>query len=123
MTKVIVVDDEEDMADSIAQTLEIEGIDVLAKGHDGEEAFQLYEKLKPDVVLLDMKMPNYDGAYALEKIKGKYPDAKVVVVTAFTDYKFDNEQADAIIYKPYELKPFIQTIKNVASEEKISNLS
>ena len=112
--KAVVVDDEEDTLDSICQTLEIGGINVVGKGHDGEEAYQLYKTLTPDVIILDMNMPNYDGGYALEKIKQDYPDAKIIVVTAFTDYTFERVKAAAIITKPYDFEPFLDTIKKVA---------
>ena len=115
MVKAIVVDDEEDSADSIAQSLEIGGIDVLAKGHDGEQAFQLYKKLKPDVILLDMKMPNFDGGYAIEKIKVEDPNAKIIVVTAFTDYDFDKNEVSAIFYKPYEFEELLDAIKELTA--------
>ena len=113
--KAIVVDDEEDSSDSICQALEISGVNVIGKGFDGEQAYQLYKTLLPDVVILDMNMPNYDGAYALEKIKQDFPEAKVIVLTAFTDYKFENAKADEIIFKPYDLEPFIETIEKIAS--------
>lgn len=115
MVRVLVVDDEEDMVDSITQGLEIEGIDVVGKGYDGEQAFQLYEQLKPDVVLLDMMMPNYDGAYAVEKITIKYPDAKIIVVTAFMDYVFPVNKVVAIFSKPYNLDELVKKIKSTAS--------
>ena len=113
--KAIVVDDEEDSCESICQSLEISGVNVIGKGFDGEQAYQLYKTLIPDVVILDMNMPNYDGAYALEKIKQDFPEAKIIVVTAFTDYTFEKEKADAVILKPYDLEPFIETIEKVAS--------
>ncbi len=118
--KAGVVDDEEDTLDSICQTLEIGGINVVGKGHDGEEAYQLYKTLTPDVIILDMNMPNYDGGYALEKITQDYPDAKIIVVTAFTDYTFEKAKAAAIITKPYDFEPFLDTVKKVARGEIVS---
>ncbi|HSG74386.1 MAG TPA: response regulator transcription factor [Nitrosopumilaceae archaeon] len=118
--KTIVVDDDEDSQDSICQTLEIGGIDVIGKGSDGEQAYQLYKKLHPDIVILDMNMPNYDGGYALEKITQDYPDAKVIVVTAFTDYTFEKAKASAIVTKPYDFEPFLDTIKKVAAGKPIT---
>jgi len=109
----IVIDDDEDSSDSICQALEISEINVIGKGFDGEQAYQLYKTLTPDVVILDMNMPNYDGAYALEKIKQDYPNAKIIVVTGFTDYTFEKKQADAIFTKPYDLEPFIDTINRI----------
>lgn len=111
--KAIVVDDDEDSLDSICQTLEIGGIDIIGKGSDGEQAYQLYKKLIPDIVILDMNMPNYDGGYALEKITQDFPDAKIIVVTAFTDYKFEKAKATAIFTKPYDFEPFLDTVKKV----------
>jgi len=118
--KAIVVDDDEDSQYSICQTLEIGGIDVIGKGSDGEQAYQLYKSLNPDIVILDMNMPNYDGGYALEKITQDYPDAKIIVVTAFTDYKFEKAKASAIFTKPYDFEPFLDTIKKVAKSKTIS---
>ena len=112
--RAVVVDDEEDTLDSICQTLEIGGIDVIGKGSDGEQAYQLYKKLVPDVIILDMNMPNYDGGYALEKITQDFPDAKTIVVTAFTDYTFEKAKAAAVITKPYDFESFLDTIKIVA---------
>ncbi len=112
--KAVVVDDEEDTLDSICQTLEIGGITVVGKGYDGEQAYELYKTLIPDVIILDMNMPNYDGGYALEKITQDYPDAKIIVVTAFTDYTFERVKAAAIITKPYDFEPFLDTVKKVA---------
>lgn len=112
--KAIVVDDDEDSSDSICQALEIGGINVIGKGYDGEQAYQLYKTLTPDVLILDMNMPNYDGGYALEKITQDYPDAKIIVVTAYTDYKFEKAKASAIFIKPYEFEPFLDTVKKIA---------
>lgn len=112
--RAIVVDDDEDSLESICQTLEIGGIDIVGKGYDGEQAYQLYKSLLPDIVILDMNMPNYDGGYALEKITQDYPDAKIIVVTAFTDYKFEKAKATAIFTKPYDFEPFLDTIKNIS---------
>lgn len=110
----VVVDDDEDSSDSICQALEIADINVIGKGYDGEQAYQLYKTLNPNVLILDMNMPNYDGGYALEKITQDYPDAKIVVVTAYTDYKFEKAKAVAVFTKPYDFEPFISTIKKIA---------
>ncbi len=112
--KAVVVDDEEDTLDSICQTLEIGGINVIGKGSDGEQAYQLYKTLSPDIIIIDMNMPNYDGGYALEKITQEFPDAKIIVVTAFTDYTFEKVKAAAVITKPYDFKPFLDIIKKVS---------
>lgn len=119
----IVVDDDEDSLDSICQTLEIGGIDIIGKGSDGEQAYQLYKTLTPDIVILDMNMPNYDGGYALEKITQDFPDAKIIVVTAFTDYKFEKAKATAIFTKPYDFEPFLDTIKKMVKKKVASPIT
>ena len=111
MVKVIVIDDNEDTVDSIAQTLEIEGIEVLEKGYDGEQAIQLYEKFKPDVLIIDLKMPKFDGNYAMEKIKSKYPKAKIILVTA-SSFSASKKSADVVFTKPYNVEEFINTVKS-----------
>lgn len=69
MLRAIVVDDDKDTVDVFTDYLKIKGVDVVGTGSDGKEAFELYQNLKPDVVILDMKMPQYDGKYAIDKIK------------------------------------------------------
>lgn len=107
MINVIVIEDDTDGAEVLAECLRIKGIEVLAKGYNGLEAVQLYKKLKPDFVLLDMLMPYYDGFYGLRKILEFDPDAKVVIVSASINQD-DKEQlgklgALAIVRKPYEM--------------------
>src|SRR3990172_3592762 len=82
MTSVIVIDDDHDGADALSQCLIMKGIDVLAKGFNGLEAIQLYQKFKPGFVLLDIVMPYYDGFYGLSKILEFDRNAKVIIVSA-----------------------------------------
>ncbi len=55
---VIVIDDDHDSVRTLSTLLEMKGITVEGKGYDGKDAAELYEKLRPDAVLLDMLMPN-----------------------------------------------------------------
>ena len=115
MRSVIIVDDEDDCRDSLHETLELSGIDVAGTGVNGEEAYQLYEKFLPDVTILDLNMPDYDGNYAIEKIKRKYPDARIVVVTGFVDYEFDQNKVDGVICKPYSSQDLINLMNKICS--------
>ena len=54
------------------------------------------------------------GVFLNEKITQDYPDAKIIVVTAFVDHDFDKAKASAIFTKPYDFEPFLETIKKVA---------
>jgi len=60
-------------------------------------------------------MPDYDGNYAIEKIKGKYPEARIVVVTGFVDYEFDQNKVDGVICKPYSSKELINLMNKICS--------
>lgn len=63
---VIIVDDDYDAVEVFAEILELQNIKVAGKGFDGNDAVKLYSQLKPDIVFLDVMMPEYDGFYALE---------------------------------------------------------
>ena len=120
LTSVIIVDDDNTLVKVFEQYLKLNNINVLGQCYDGKEAVTLYEKLKPDVVLLDIMMPLHDGFYALEKIKEIDPDAKVIAVTADltedTEKKLENLKVSGIIYKPYDMKDILITIENVANQ-------
>jgi len=94
--KVIVVDDDPDVVTLMSSQLEKKGITVIGKAYDGEEASVLYFTHKPDVLLLDLKMPNYDGHYAIEKIKQKDPNAKIIVISAYLDKHFQSHRYQII---------------------------
>ena len=125
MIRVVVIEDDHDGAEVLAECLRIKGIDVLEKGYNGLEAVQLYKKLKPDFVLLDMLMPFYDGFYGLRKILEFDPKAKVIIVSASIDQdekeKLTNLGASAIVSKPYEIDALICALHTI-NKEKENNL-
>ena len=81
MTSVIVVDDNEDIVYSMSELLEIYGVNVVGKGYNGLEGVELYNKLRPDAVLLDLMMPEYDGLYALKEIRKINPESVILIVS------------------------------------------
>ena len=114
MVSVIVVDDDIDSVNIMKQYLEIKGIEVIGEGNDGKEAVELFKELKPDVVITDMRMPEYDGVYALKEIKKIDPNAKIIVVTAYHDYQFDKDEVLAVLFKPYKIEELLNKIKEVS---------
>ena len=116
-TSVIVVEDDLDSQEVLAEYLQMKEIQVIAKAANGKEAVELYEKFKPEIVLLDVIMPGYDGFYALEKIKEIDPKAKVIFVTAATasttQEKLFETDADGIIFKPFEMEKLMEAIQIV----------
>lgn len=102
----IVIDDDRDTVDVFVDFMKILNVNVLAKGYGGKDAVELYERHRPDMVFLDLMMADYDGFYALEKIRKINPDAKAIVVTA--DLRSDDELKLSAL-KPTEVifKPFV----------------
>lgn len=80
MHKVLIIDDEKDILDSLSGILEDEGFSV-SKAADGKEGLAIFERDAPDVVLLDVWMPELDGIQVLKKIRARRNDAKVVVIS------------------------------------------
>jgi DNA-binding response OmpR family regulator len=120
MTSVIVVDDDRDTVEVFCEYLNIKNIQVLGRGYDGKTAVELYKEHKPDIVLLDVMMPDFDGFYGLEQIRKHDPKAKIIMVTADltsdTEKKLVELKASAMIYKPYEIDSVIETIDKVSKE-------
>ncbi len=110
----LVVDDDPDAVDMFSDYLENKGVNVIGKAKDGKEGFELYKKLKPDVVFLDVIMPNFDGFYTLQKIREIDSNAKIIMVTAdfspSTKKKLKDLKASDIIYKPYDGKAIDRVI-------------
>ncbi len=121
MTKVVIVDDDQDTVEVFCEYLGIKNIEVLGRGFNGKQAVELYQKFKPEVILLDVMMPDYDGFYALRNIRELDPEAKIIMVTADmtqeTERKLHELQASAILYKPYEIDNVVETIDKVKRGE------
>ena len=108
---IIIIDDDEDLLEVTSMFLELNGIEIKGKGYNGCDADNLYRQTCPDFVLLDMKMPGYDGAYAIMKIKEQDPNAKIFVLTGFTDHPFKKDDVKQIFQKPYDVKKLLLEIK------------
>ncbi|MCH7966484.1 MAG: response regulator [Thaumarchaeota archaeon] len=106
----IIIDDDEDLLEVTSMFLELKGIAVKGTGYNGCDADRLYQQTHPDFVLLDMKMPDYDGAYAIKKIKAYDPNAKIFVLTGYIDYPFEKDKVEQIFPKPYDIKKLVAEI-------------
>ena len=82
---VILIDDDEDILNLLSEYLLLEDFNILGIGTDGLQAVNLYAKLKPDFVLMDIAMPNYDGLYGLEHIKKIDSNTSVIILTGNSD--------------------------------------
>ena len=124
MKTAIVIDDDIDSVDVLCDYLELEGIQILAKGYDGKECVELYQKLTPDLVFLDVMMPHYDGFYALEKIRKHSSSAILIMVTAdltsMTENRLNMLHASTIVYKPYNMKEIMSKVNDLFLENNVS---
>ena len=82
MAKIMLVDDAAFMRMMIKNTLTQQGYTDIVEAQDGAEAVTKFAEENPDLVFMDITMPNMDGLQALKKIKENHPDAKIVMCTA-----------------------------------------
>ena len=117
--KILVADDAAFMRMLIKNELNKNGYSNIVEAADGEMACEVYEKEKPDLVLLDITMPNKNGIDALKDIKESDPAAKVIVCSAMGQELIvvDAIRLGALdfIVKPFKADNFIQTVKKFLS--------
>lgn len=115
----IIIDDDKETVGIFSEYLEIIDVNLIGRGYNGKMAVELYQKQKPDVVFLDLMMPDYDGFYALENIRNINPDAYVVVITA--DVGKDKElvleslKPNKVIIKPFDMDELLNIVKDLKS--------
>lgn len=80
--KILIADDHALFRDSLRSLLEARGLTILGEARNGREAVELARQLRPDVVLMDLSMPELDGLAATKLISADLPEVKVVVLTA-----------------------------------------
>jgi NarL family two-component system response regulator LiaR len=84
--RVLLVDDHAVVREGLRTFLELQdGIEVVGEAGDGAEGVEAAERLRPDVVLMDLVMPRLDGVGAMRELRRRLPDARVIVLTSFTD--------------------------------------
>ncbi|MNZ14432.1 Response regulator UvrY [compost metagenome] len=118
MIRVLVVDDHDLVRTGITRMLaDVDGLQVVGQADSGEEALKKARELKPDVVLMDVKMPGIGGLEATRKLLRSHTDLKVVAVTACEEDPFPTRllQAGAAGYltKGAGLEEMIQAIRQV----------
>ncbi|MGN0429973.1 MAG: response regulator [Acetatifactor sp.] len=118
--KVLIADDIMILRQGLKAVLEQdEELEVVALAQNGKEAFEKCRVYRPDVVLMDMRMPDYDGAFGIRAIKEQCPDIRVLVLTTFDDeetiQKAVESGADGYILKEMEDAKVIASVKTVYS--------
>lgn len=116
--KVIIVDDDGLIRDSLKLVLGLEeDIEVIGTAKNGMEAFELCKADKPDIVLMDIRMPVMDGVLGTKLIKENFRDVKVVVLTTFKDDEYIREAimngAEGYILKNQSTDSIIESLRTV----------
>lgn len=87
--RILLVDDHMVVRSGLSAVLGVcNDLELLGEAGDGEQAVRFCEKIKPDVILMDLLMPKMDGVAATKTIKEKWPDIKVIVLTSFKEKEY-----------------------------------
>jgi DNA-binding NarL/FixJ family response regulator len=120
MIRVVIVDDQLLICQGFQTLLDLEDdIQVVALAHDGHAAVAVVEREQPDVVLMDVRMPELDGVAATHQITQRFPHVAVIILTTFDDdeYVFDGLKAGARGYllKDISSADLVQAVRTVAA--------
>jgi NarL family two-component system response regulator LiaR len=117
--RLLVVDDQTVVREGLAAILaNYSDIEVVGQAEDGSQALKLAQQTQPDVILLDLVMPNMDGLTAIPKIKEVAPETRILVVTSFAEndrvYQAIKAGALGYILKDATREQLLQAIRDVA---------
>jgi two-component system chemotaxis response regulator CheY/two-component system response regulator (stage 0 sporulation protein A) len=119
MIRAVVVDDDKETVALFAEIMQSNDIQVVGKGYNGQEAAFLYQKLKPDVIFLDVIMPVYDGIYGITKIREMNPDAVVIIttnqMTINAQIALNKLRPSAVIKEPIDVNEIIKTVNQLCA--------
>ena len=130
--KVLLVDDEEEVRNAIEQRINWKelGFEVIGKAQNGVKAMEIAEKLQPDVVITDIKMPYMNGLELARNLKEENPGVRILILTGFDEFEYAKEavhlEVEEYILKPInanELSECLKRLKNVLDKEREEKLN
>jgi two-component system chemotaxis response regulator CheY len=118
-TSIMIVDDNDMMRSILRSILRGEEYDVVGEARNGTLAVEMAERMKPDIICLDVMMPEMDGLEALCAIKAARPETKIIMVTSSADPATVQEAisngASGFIIKPFNAARVLDTLEKVAT--------
>jgi len=118
--RILVADDAKFMRKLLAKILEEGGYEVVAEAETGSDAIALYERIKPDLVTMDLVMPDMSGIDAIKEIVSRDPKARIVVVSAMGQQSLVSEAMSAgardFVVKPFHPSVVLEVIGRVLKE-------
>jgi two-component system, chemotaxis family, chemotaxis protein CheY len=111
----IIIDDDPEILYLVSEFFKKNSIEILGMATNGKAGFELYKNLKPDVVITDLSMPEYDGNYVIKSIKKLNSKAKIMVLTSYPDFSFEKDEVWRVFYKPYDIYHLIDSILKLKS--------
>ncbi|GAM12004.1 response regulator [Mesobacillus selenatarsenatis] len=118
-TKIVIIDDHQLFREGVKRILDFEStFEVVAEGDDGSEAISLVDQHQPDVVIMDINMPNTNGVEATAELIEKYPESKVIILSIHDDENYVTHAlktgATGYLLKEMDADALVEAVKVVA---------
>lgn len=117
--RILITDDALFMRVTLKKILTENGFEVVGEAQNGVEAVEQYKTLKPDIVTMDITMPEMDGLMALKTIRSEFPDARIVMCTAMGQKNMVVEAIQAgakdFIVKPFQPDRVLEAMNKAAA--------
>ncbi|MGC1403552.1 MAG: response regulator transcription factor [Thermodesulfobacteriota bacterium] len=125
--RILIVDDHPTLREGLRSLLSSQDVfDIVGEAGDGLEAVALVDKLRPDLVLMDISMPRMDGIAATREIKGKRPETKILIFSVYMTPEYLKAAleagADGYILKDSPRTKLILSIKNILAGNQVISL-
>lgn len=119
MARILIVDDAKFMRVTLRNILKKANHEVVGEAENGREAVAMYQQLKPDLVTMDITMPEMNGLEAVKEITRNHPQAKIIMCSAMGQQKTIIEAIEAgakdFLVKPFDESHVVDSVKGVLS--------
>jgi two-component system alkaline phosphatase synthesis response regulator PhoP len=118
MSKILIAEDQDDLREMIAQTLQLSGYEVVSS-QDGEHAYQQAKSLQPDLIILDYELPGLNGRQVCKKLKSldAFTETPIVMISSYGNQRYLERSLEAgakeFIRKPFELSHLIERVDSL----------